>query len=56
MPIGKIENPKCDTCTEPATHVNVGFTGIVLGVEKGWSCDEHATDIDLKLIEEVFGE
>jgi hypothetical protein len=56
MPVEMIENPKCDVCYEEATHVNIGFTGVFLDVEKGWSCDRHAIDIDFKRIEEVFDE
>lgn len=56
MPVEKVENPLCDTCQEPATHVDVGFKGIILDAKKGWSCEEHALDIDLKPIKEVFSE
>lgn len=54
MPVELIEDPRCDACLEPATHVDVGFFGHGLDVEKGWACNEHAISIDFEPIEEVF--
>lgn len=54
MPIELVDNPTCDTCGEPATHVDVGYKGLMLDADKGWSCEEHAVDIDLKPIDEAF--
>lgn len=49
-----VNNPTCDACGKPATHVDAGFVGQQTKPEVGWSCPEHAISIDLKPIEEVF--
>lgn len=56
MPVELVENPTCDACGDPATHVDTGAVGQSTPPEKGWACDDtfHSMSIDFEPIEEVF--
>ena len=58
MVIEWVDNPTCDACGEPATHVDTGVVGRALPPDKGWACDDtyHSMSIDFEPIEKVFGD